>query len=106
MLLVRGHGDDLVTIQQTDRDGAVKIDCHKKDVLIHFDDDTIIRVGYPKPDAACWWIEVERQGTAHQALMVCSNEDSNMYGDVFYIGASAIKVRLDDQKYMKVGVEL
>lgn len=54
---------------------------------IRFVDGTVIRVGYPKTDAAIWWIEVEKQGTAAQSLTVCENEDANPYSDVFEIDA-------------------
>lgn len=67
MIKIYGCSDDLVEIC-----GSVykedEIGCFDHDVRIRFFDGTIIRIGYPKKDLGVWWIEVEKQGTAKQAL--------------------------------------
>ena len=86
MIKIYGASDDLVEIEGS----AYKEDeigCFNKDVRIRFIDGTDIRIGYPKKDAAIWWIEVEKQGTAKQALTVCENEDGAIYSDIFEIDA-------------------
>lgn len=84
MVKVYGVSDDLVIIEGS----AYKedeIDCFGKDVRIRFLDGTVIRIGYPKHDAAIWWIDIERKGTAAQRLDVCNDEDAQIYSDVFCI---------------------
>lgn len=86
MIKVYGASDDLVEIEGS----AYKEDeigCYNSDVRIGFTDGTVIRVGYPKADAAIWWIEVEKQGTAAQTLIVCEDEDARNYSDIFEIDA-------------------
>lgn len=84
MIKVYGASDDLVEIEGS----AYKEDeigCYDKEVRIRFLDGTVIRIGYPKHDAAIWWIEIERKGSAEQRLDVCNDEDAQIYSDVFCI---------------------
>lgn len=64
-----------------------------------FFDGTIIRIGYPKKDLGGWWIEVEKQGTAKQALTLCDNEDDDIYSDIFEIDAEIKSHSVIKQKY-------
>lgn len=86
MVKVFGESDDLCEIE-----GSVyqenEIGCYNHNVKIHFVDGTVIRVGYPKANAAIWWIEVEKQGTAEQSLTVCNDENARIYSDIFEIDA-------------------
>ena len=86
MIRIYGCSDDYVII-----DGSCyaenQIDCYDRDVLIHFTDGTVIRIGYCKPDLGVWYIVVEETGTATQTLTVCEDEDADVYSDVFEIDA-------------------
>ena len=64
-----------------------EIGCYDKNVRIAFKDGTTILIGYCKPGLGVWWIAVEKQGTAHQKLTVCNDEDAEIYSDVFEIDA-------------------
>ena len=89
MAKVYGYSDDIVCIEYIDG-GCTEVDCFHQDVLICFEDDTTIRVGYSKENAAIWWIEVEKRGTATQKLEVCEDENAEVYSDVFYIDADVV----------------
>lgn len=86
MAKVYGYSDDIVCIEHVDG-GCTEVDCYRHDVLLTFEDGTIIRAGYPKKDKGVWWIEIEKQGTAYHSLEVCEDEDAEVYSDVFYIDA-------------------
>ena len=98
MIKIRGASDDLVEIY-----GSCyredEIGCWEKDVRIRFLDGTIIRVGYPKDGKAIWWIEVEKQGTAKQALTICDNENADVYSDIFEIDSEIKSHYVIKQKY-------
>lgn len=101
MVKIYGASDDLCEIEG----GSYKEDeigCYDQDVRLRFTDGTVIRVGYPKADAAIWWIEVEKKGTAEQSLTVCNDEDARIYSDIFEIDAevkshSVIKRKCPDR---------
>jgi len=101
MVKVYGASDDLCEIE-----GSAyredEIGCFDKDVRIRFTDGTVIRVGYPKDDAAIWWIEVEKKGTAAQTLTVCEDEDANPYSDIFEIDAEIKGHSVIKQKYSRL----
>lgn len=86
MVKIYGASDDLCVVE-----GSAyledEIGCYGSDVRIRFTDGTVIRVGYPKEDAAIWWIEVEKQGTATQTLTTCYEEEETPYSDIFEIDA-------------------
>lgn len=98
MIKIYGCSDDLVEIY-----GSVykedEIGCFDHDVRIRFFDGTIIRIGYPKKDLGGWWIAVEKQGTAKQALTLCDNEDDDIYSDIFEIDAEIKSHSVIKQKY-------
>ena len=86
MVKIYGASDDLCEIEGSAYPKD-EIGCFNSDVRIRFVDGTVIRVGYPKADAAIWWIKVEKQGTAAQNLTICNDEDAQIYSDIFEIDA-------------------
>lgn len=98
MVKVYGASDDLVEIEGS----AYKEDeigCYDSDVRIRFTDGTVIRVGYPKENAAIWWIEVEKQGPALQELTICDDEEARIYSDIFEINAEIKSHSVIKRKY-------
>ncbi len=98
MIKVYGASDDLVEIEGSSYKND-EIGCFEEDVRIRFTDGTIIRIGYPKDGLAIWWIEVEKKGTAEQALTVCDDEDARIHSDIFEIDAEIKRHSLIKQKY-------
>lgn len=90
MTIIYGVSDDLVELENT-----VYIDdeigCYDKDVRIWFEDGTIIRCGYSKPDIAVWYIVVECVGTAKQHLTETHDEMADIYSDMFSIDAQPVR---------------
>lgn len=86
MVKIYGYSDDLVEIENSSYEED-EIGCYNSVVRLCFTDDTIIRVGYSKENLAVWWIEVEKQGTADQRLEICTDEEAEIYSDIFYIDA-------------------
>jgi len=84
MVKVYGYSDDLVTMENT-KYIEHEIDCFNRDVLITFEDGTVIRVGYPKRMGAIWWIRVVKTGTADHIHTMCTDEDADIYSDIFEI---------------------
>ena len=99
MIKIRGVSDDLVEIYDSCY-REDEIGCWKKDVRIRFLDGTIIRVGYPKDGKAIWWIEVEKQGTAKQALTICDDVNADVYSDIFEIDSEIKSHSVIKQKYL------
>lgn len=98
MVKVYGASDDLCEIEGS----AYKEDeigCYDSDVRIRFVDGTVIRVGYPKADAAIWRIEVEKKGTASQSLTLCDDEEANPYSDIFEIDSEIKSHSVIKRKY-------
>jgi hypothetical protein len=86
---VYGASDDLVEIEGSEYKED-EIGCFEHDVRITFADGTVIRVGYPKDGMAVWWIKKEIQGPANQRLIICNDEDADIYSDIFYIESDVI----------------
>lgn len=86
MIKIYGCSDDLLEIENSNYPDN-EIGCYSSDVRIYFDDGTIIKCGYSKPDIAVWYIDVENQGTAFQTISVCGDEDAEIYSDIFEIDA-------------------
>lgn len=101
MLKVYGYSDDLVAIESGEYKQGAEYDCFERDVLITFEDGTMIRVGYPKRGVACWWIEVVKRGTAKQSLTICNDPDAEIYSDVFEIDSEVKCGRICKQKHEK-----
>lgn len=98
MVKIYGVSDDLVEIEGSYYKED-EIGCYDSDVRIRFVDGTVIRVGYPKADAAIWWIEVEKHGAAKQFLDVCYDEDAEIYSDIFEIDAEIKSHSVIKKKY-------
>lgn len=97
-LVVRVYGtsDDLVEIEGS-RYPSDEIGCFDSNVRIFFRDGTVILVGYPKKNAAIWWIDVEKKGIAEQTLTACDDEDADIYSDVFEIDSEILRHEVVDQ---------
>lgn len=98
MVKVYGASDDLVEIEGSTYEED-EIGCFNHDVRIRFTDSTVIRVGYPKENAAIWWIEIEKIGTASHCLIACHDENAKIYSDIFEICAEVESHSVIDQKY-------
>lgn len=98
MVRVYGASDDLVEIEGSHYKED-EIGCFDHDVRLRFTDGTQIRVGYPKKDAAIWWIEVEQVGNAEKHLHICDDESENPYSDIFEIDAEIKSHSVIKQKY-------
>lgn len=101
MIKIYGCSDDLVEIEGSDYKED-EIGCYGHDVRIRFNDGTIIRTGYSKPNIAVWYIVVENKGTANQELQICEDEDSDIYSDIFIIDSEIVKHSLVKQKEREV----
>ena len=91
MSKVYGASDDIVVIQ--DSDGTHhEIDYHNDvdAVVIGFEDDTVIRVGYGKGNKGIWWIEIVTTGSATCKMTECNDEDAEVYSDVFEIRSEVV----------------
>jgi hypothetical protein len=97
MVKVYGASDDLVEIDNSEY-AEDEIGCFEQDVCVWFDDGTIIRIGYSKPELAVWYIVVENTGDAVYALTVCDDENGDIYSDVFEIDAEVLGHKLIEQK--------
>ena len=91
MIKVYGYSDDLLCIDGHDEG---EIDCYDKVVRIAFDDGTVIWCRYGKPDLAVWQIEVEAYGSARRSLELCTDENAEVYSDIFTIDAKVASVTL------------
>ena len=90
MMKIYGHSDDLVEIEGS-RYNEDEICCFDHDVIIEFYDGTVIRIGYNKPNLAIWYINIEKQGAALHRLIVCNDEEADLYSDVFEIAGTEIE---------------
>lgn len=86
---VYGYSDDIVVIERSCYKQR-EIDCFNKDVIIHFEDGTVIRIGYSKPDIGVWYIIIEQNGTAPQTLTICENDEADIYSDIFDIESEVL----------------
>jgi len=89
MVKIYGASDDLVEIEGSSWPED-EIGCYDKAVRISFDDGTVIRVEYPKPNAGVWFIDIEERGGAEVDFRECWDEDTDPYSDVLYIDAEIV----------------
>lgn len=94
MVMVYGRSDDLVEIEGSNY-YEDEIGCYNQDVIISFEDGAQIRIGYGKGDLAVWYIIVEREGTSEYNLYICSDEDADIYSDIFEIDSEIKTHRLE-----------
>lgn len=90
MTRIYGCSDDLVELEGTAYPDD-EIGCYDNDVRIWFEDGTVIRCGYNKPGMGVWYIVVESSGTATQELTICTDEDAEIYSDIFEIDAQPVR---------------
>lgn len=83
---IYGYSDDNVCIEGEDDD---EIGCFDSTVKLFFDDGTEIEVRYGKyyPDTkenkGIWEIRIIKEGFAPHRLMVCDDENAEIYSDIF-----------------------
>ena len=90
MVRIYGASDDLVEIEG----GEYKeneIGCYDSQVRIWFEDGTVILVGYPKECGAVWWIYVEKYGLSKHEVILCYDEDADIYSDIFEIDSEIVR---------------
>ena len=97
MVTIYGCSDDLVEIEGSEY-YENEIGCYDQDVRIWFKDGTVIRVGYPKPEMSVWWIKVESVGTEWWDVLICEDEDADVYSDVFTINSEIEKHEVIDKE--------
>lgn len=90
MVRVYGMSDDLVEIEGAEYPYD-EVGCYDSDVRIWFDDGTVIRVGYGKPNLGVWFVAIEDRGNADCELTLCFDENADIYSDIFEIDASFVK---------------
>ena len=90
MIRIYGASDDLVEIEGSEYQED-EIGCFEANVRIWFEDGTVILVGYPKKDMAVWWIWVEEVGTSGSKLIMCYDEDADIYSDIFEIDSEIVR---------------
>ena len=90
MVKVYGASDDLVEIQNSKYEHR-EIGCYDASVRIWFTDGTVITVGYNKPNLAIWYIKIEQKGNAEQQLLICEDENADIYSDIFEVDAEVLK---------------
>lgn len=96
MVRIYGRSDDLVEIEGGNYTED-EIDCYNQDVIIIFEDETQIRVGYSKENIAIWYIVVECKGIAEHNLYICNDENADIYSDIFEIDSEIKTHRLEDK---------
>ena len=79
---IYGMSDDLVELEGSQYQED-EIGCYDSDVIIAFDDGTVIRISYGKPDGAIWEITLLKKGTAGNTIFICDDEDDEIYSDIF-----------------------
>ena len=89
MVKIYGCSDDLVEIYGSSYQED-EIGCYQSDVILAFEDGTVIRCGYAKPGLGVWYIHIEREGTAERQLHICMDEDADPYSDVLEIDAEVV----------------
>lgn len=103
MVTIYGYSDDTVEIENSNYNEG-SIDCYDKEVRFRFTDGTVIRIGYSKPKLGVWYIVREHVGTADQTLLVCEDEDAEIYSDVFYIDAEIERHEVLNRNYGEINI--
>lgn len=89
MAKVYGYSDDIVVIEHLEG-GSTEIDCYNKNVVITFDDGTVITIGYGKEKLAVWWIRIDQAGTTDPDLIICDDDEAAIYSDILVIDAEVV----------------
>lgn len=96
MVKVYGCSDDLLEIEGS-KYYENEIDCYERDVVLYFEDGTVIRAGYHKPGCAVWYIRVEKAGDSSFTIMECNDQDADIYSDIFETDSDIISHRVIKQ---------
>ena len=84
MIKISGYSDDLV---EFDGDFIDEIGAYNSDVVISFDDGTVIRMTYGSDEDAAWHGIIEKQGAKQVTVKKLIDED-DYYSDELTIDAS------------------
>lgn len=90
MIRIYGASDDLVEIEGSEYQED-EIGCFEAKVRIWFKDGTVIRVGYPKDCGAIWEILVEKDGPSKHEVILCYDENADIYSDIFEIDSEIVR---------------
>lgn len=90
MIRIYGASDDLVEIEGSEYQED-EIGCFEAKVRIWFADGTVILVGYPKDCGAIWEILVEKDGPSKHEVILCYDEDADVYSDIFEIDSEIVR---------------
>lgn len=97
MIKIYGHSDDCLEIYGS-KYYEDEIGCFDRDVIITFEDGTVIRAGYCKPNLAVWYIYVIKEGTAEYRLTICRDQDADIYSDIFEIDSEIVSHQIVRQE--------
>lgn len=89
MVKIYGCSDDLVEIEGS-KYYENEIGCYNAQVRIWFEDGTVILVSYGKDCGAIWEILVEKDGLSKHEVILCYDEDADIYSDIFEIDSEII----------------
>ena len=90
MIRIYGCSDDLVEIEGSEYKEN-EIGCFEAKVRIWFEDGTVILVSYGKDCGAIWEILVEKDGPNKHEVIMCYDENADIYSDIFEIDSEIIK---------------
>lgn len=81
---VYGASDDLIEFEGefSGEVGCYGTDDAEKGVLVIFSDGTVLEVKYGKNDEGIWGINVLKQGTLFNGIVLCTDADATPYSDV------------------------
>ena len=90
MIRIYGASDDLVEIEDSEYQEN-EIGCYEAKVRIWFEDGTVILVSYGKDCGAIWEILVEKDGPSKHEVILCYDEDADIYSDIFEIDSEIVR---------------
>ena len=90
MVRIYGASDDLVEIEGSEYQEN-EIGCFEANVRIWFKDGTVILVSYGKDCGAIWEILVEKDGPSKHEVILCYDEDADIYSDIFEIDSEIVR---------------
>ena len=90
MVRIYGVSDDLVEIEGSEYQEN-EICFFDAKVRIWFEDGTVILVSYGKDCGAIWEILVEKDGPSKHEVILCYDEDADIYSDIFEIDSEIVR---------------
>jgi len=84
---IYGGSDDLIEIKGdiNEEIGNYGTDERNSGNLLAFSDGTILDVKYGKPQGGIWAITLLSRGELFDRIVVCDNEDADIYSDVAHL---------------------